>query len=385
MTKRLAFFVDSLAGGGAERVMLNLANEYIKHGYKVDLVLAHKQGDYLDDVDPNIRIIDLSVTRFWTYFFPLIKYFRLEKPDVMLSATTILNLLAIMTKLLSCVKVRLVVSEHINITSFAETGTLQRPKVVKMLIKWFYPKSDQIIAVSNGAAKSLSQFSGVPLAQIKAIYNGVIDSEKLHLSQEKVSHEWFGSQQAHEPVIVAVGRLEAQKDYSMLLNAFAIVRKVRNAKLLVLGEGELRAELENKAIKLDINQDVLFYGFESNPFKFLANANVFALSSQYEGLPTVLIEALACGCPVVSTNCPSGPEEILEQGRFGELVKVGDENAFAAALLNVLSSQVSDARKKALAMHGQQFNVKKAFDEYSKVLGLTLNANIVVSKTTKMM
>jgi len=222
MTKRLAFFVDSLAGGGAERVMLNLANEYIKHGYNVDLVLARKQGDYLDDVDPNIRVIDLSVTRFWTYFLPLTKYFKSEKPDVMLSATTILNLLAIMTKLLSRVQTRLVVSEHINITSFAETGALQRAKVVKSLIKWFYPKADQIVAVSNGAAKSLSQFSGVPLTQIKAIYNGVIDAEKLHLSQ---------------PVIVAVGRLEAQKDYPMLLKAFAILRKTRNAKLLILGEG----------------------------------------------------------------------------------------------------------------------------------------------------
>ncbi len=378
MVKRLAFFVDSLDGGGAERVMLNLANEYVKHGYKVDLVLARKQGDYLRDVDSGIRIIDLEATRFWTYFLPLIKYFRSEKPDVMLSATTILNLLAIMTKGLSRAKTHLVVSEHIDILSFANTGALQRSSVVKRFIGFLYPKADQIVAVSNGAAQSLSEFSGVPITKIKAIYNGVIDQHKIDLAKEKNDHPWFGPSQADEPVIVAVGRLQAQKDYPMLLKSFALVCEQRKAKLIILGEGELREELQNLAHELNISEHLSLHGFESNPFKFFANADVFALSSQYEGLPTVLIEALACGCPVVSTNCPSGPEEILEQGKFGALVKVGDERGFADALLAVLklreeSPQAIEKRQFDLMSHGQQFNVDNAFNEYSKVLGLTMN------------
>ena len=378
MAKRLAFFVDSLAGGGAERVMLNLANEYVKHGYDVDLLLARKQGDYLNDVDSDIRVIDLAVTRFWTYFFPLVRYFKSEKPDVMLSATTILNLLAIMTKGLSRSSAHLVVSEHIDIMSFAKKGALQRPKLVKRLIALLYPKADQIVAVSNGAAQSLSEFSGVPLAKIKAVYNGVIDQRKLELAKEELSHPWFGASQADTPVIVAVGRLQAQKDYPMMLRSFALLLEHRQARLVILGEGELRKDLEYLASELNISEYVSLHGFESNPFKFFANANVFALSSQYEGLPTVLIEALACGCPVVSTNCPSGPEEILEKGEFGSLVNVGDERGFADALLSVLilqdeSPKVLEQHKRDIMAHGKQFNVDNAFYEYSKVLGLAVS------------
>ena len=378
MAKRIAFFVDSMDGGGAERVMLNLANEYIKQGYEVDLVLARKQGDYLSDVDSGIRIIDLATTRFWTYFLPLIRYFKSVKPDVMLSATTILNLLAIMTKFLSRANTHLVVSEHIDIVSFANTGALQRSNILKKLIAFLYPKADQIVAVSNGAAKSLSEFSGVPISKIKAIYNGVIDQHKLDLSHEKLDHPWFGASQVDEPVIVAVGRLQAQKDYPMLLKAFALVCEQRKAKLIILGEGELREELKNLAQDLNISENLSLHGFESNPFKFFASADVFALSSQYEGLPTVLIEALACGCPVVSTNCPSGPEEILEHGKYGTLVSVGNHRDFADALLAVLqlrdeSPQMMEKRKRDLMDHGQQFNVDNAFSEYSRVLGLTVN------------
>ena len=253
---------------------------------------------------------------------------------------------------------------------------------------WLYPKADQIVAVSNGAAESLSEFSKIPIHKIKAIYNGVIDVNKLKLSQEKVDHPWFGPQQVDEPVIVAVGRLQAQKDYPMMLKAFALVRNKRKAKLLILGEGELRKELENLANTLGISTNVSFHGFESNPFKFLANADVFALSSQFEGLPTVLIEALACGCSVVSTNCPSGPEEILEKGKFGTLVNVGDENAFSDGLLAVLEAKVSSEKaenqqKTILANHGQKFNVDTAFEEYSKVLGLTPEDLILESSASK--
>ncbi len=380
MTKRLAFFVDSLAGGGAERVMLNLANEYVKQGYDVDLILARKEGDYLSDVDSNIRIIDLAVTRFWTYFFPLVKYFKSEKPDVFLSATTILNLLAIMTKSLSFARTHLVVSEHIDIVSFAKQGALQRPALVKKLIALLYPKANQIVAVSNGAAMSLSEFSGIPRTQIKAVYNGVIDSHKLALAKEALDHPWFGVAQEGQPVIVAVGRLQAQKDYPMLLRSFALVLKQRPAKLIILGEGELREELEGLIDELKVSEHVSLHGFELNPFKFFANANVFALSSQYEGLPTVLIEALACGCPVVSTDCPSGPQEILEKGKFGALVSVGDEKGFAEALLSVLGLQEGSRQdlaqlKNDLMAHGKRFNVDNAFNEYSKVLGLVTNIN----------
>ena len=372
--QKISFFIDSLAGGGAERVMLNLANHYAGQGYSVDIVLAHKRGEYLNDVDERVRLIDLNVSRFWQYFVPLIRYFRQERPDVMLSATTILNLLAILTKKLAMVDTRLVVSEHIDIQSFAERGALQKPKIVKRLIRFIYPQADQIVAVSKGAANSLASFANLPVEIIKPIYNGVIDQHKLDLAMQPIDHPWFGeAEQRDYPVILGVGRLQDQKNFAMLLRAFAKLRKKMPARLIILGEGELRHTLQQQAEKLKIDSDVSLHGFADNPFKYLKNANVFALSSFYEGLPTVLIEALACGCPVVSTDCPSGPNEILENGRYGALVPVDNDEAFANALLTVLtqelgSSEAHQSYKKGLQDYAKKFGVDQAFAAYSEVL-----------------
>ena len=372
--QKISFFIDSLAGGGAERVMLNLANHYAGQGYSVDIVLAHKRGEYLNDVDERVRLIDLNVSRFWQYFVPLIRYFRQERPVVMLSATTILNLLAILTKKLAMVDTRLVVSEHIDIQSFAERGALQKPKIVKRLIRFIYPQADQIVAVSKGAANSLASFANLPVEIIKPIYNGVIDQHKLDLAMQPIDHPWFGeAEQRDFPVILGVGRLQDQKNFAMLLRAFAKLRKKMPARLIILGEGELRHTLQQQAEKLKIDSDVSLHGFADNPFKYLKNANVFALSSFYEGLPTVLIEALACGCPVVSTDCPSGPNEILENGRYGALVPVDNDEAFANALLTALtqelgSSEAHQSYKKGLQDYAKKFGVDQAFAAYSEVL-----------------
>ena len=372
--KRISFFIDSLAGGGAERVMLNLANRYALQGYAVDIVLAHKRGEYLSDVDERVRLIDLKVSRFWQYFFPLIRYFRNEQPDVMLSATTILNLLAIMTRKMTLVKTRLVVSEHIDIVSFAERGALQRPKIVRQLLRFIYPLADQVVAVSKGAANSLATFANLPLATIKPIYNGVIDQHKLDLANEPIDHPWIGeSKEKGIPVVLGVGRLQDQKNFPMLLRAFAMLREKTPARLIILGEGELRDSLQQQAENLKIDQDVSLHGFEDNPFKYLKNANVFALSSFYEGLPTVLIEALACGCPVVSTDCPSGPNEILENGRYGALVKVDDDKEFADALYKALvkeqsSSEEHQQHKKNLVEYAEKFGVEQAFAAYLSLI-----------------
>jgi len=381
LNKRLAFFVDSMAGGGAERVMLNLANEYVKHGYEVDLVLARKEGEYLSDVDQKIRIVDINAKRFWNYFLPLIRYFRNEKPAVMLTATTIINIIAILSRKLAGSSSRLVVSEHIDIVSIAQSGALQRKNLVKRLIAYCYPKADAIVAVSTGAALSLKNFSGLSEEKITTIYNGVIDQQKLNLSEQQVDHPWFGVQQNKEPVIVSVGRLQAQKDYPTLLKAFAELLKNQSSKLLILGEGELRSELEELASQLQISEAVSFHGFESNPFKYLANADAFVLSSQFEGLPTVLIEALACGCPVVSTRCPSGPEEILENGKYGKLVDVEDHAALAGALYDTLNFEPElkkDERQKRIE-HGRKFDVETAFFAYSEVLGLNSSDSVIKS------
>jgi len=372
---RVAFFVSTMEGGGAERVMLNLVNHYAEQGYKVDLLLAKKIGPYLDEVSSKVRIVDLNVDRAWQYIAPLVRYFRSEKPEVMLVATTILNVIALFTKRLSFSRTRVVVSEHIDIVSFAETGLLQRSKLVRWGVRMFYPQANNVVAVSEGAADRLSEFSGLKRTDISTVYNGVVDDEKLALSRVPVDNELLNNKDIK--VLLAVGRLQPQKDYANLLHSFGLLlEKYRSVSseplphLMVLGEGELRPELESLADELGIRQNLSMPGFVDNPFQYLANTDVFILSSEFEGLPTVLIEALACGCSVVSTDCPSGPDEILKSGQFGRLVPIKDSQALADSLFKTLTEGDVCSQEERLA-RGLSFNVDAAVEKYSRVLGLT--------------
>lgn len=366
-SKRLAFFVGTMEGGGAERVMLNLANHFADDGYQVDLVLAQRIGPLLQDVSEKVTIIDLKVNRAWNYIGPLVRYFYQARPDAMLVATTILNILAITSKALAFSRTRLVVSEHIDIISYAASGGLQRAKWVKMAIRLFYPWANSIVAVSNGAADGLAKFSGIKRQRISTIYNGVVDKQKLEMAKEYPQHAWFKNKKL--PVLVAVGRLEAQKDYPNLLKAFSLVLKEVDARLLVLGEGVLRKSLEQLVDELNIGEQVSLPGFVDNPFSYLAHADIFVLSSKFEGLPTVLIEALACGSAIVSTDCPSGPDEILEHGKYGFLVPTSDHEQLAQAIIKTLKGEAKISREDRQTK-GLSFSVKVAVENYSQVLGL---------------
>ena len=230
-----------------------------------------------------------------------------------------------------------------------------------------YPFADAIVAVANGVKRDLIQNYKVPGNKIKVIYNPVVTDELISLSQEEFYHQWF--QDNNVPVIVAVGRLTSQKNFKLLINAFAKVSEILDSRLVILGEGEMRGELEALVDDLNIGSKVELPGFAGNPYVWLKNASLFVLSSDYEGLPGTLIQAMACGVPVVSTNCPSGPDEILENGKWGRLVPTGNLSALETAIIQTLQ----DKKHPDVKFRAKFFSIKNATDAYIEVLGLNVN------------
>lgn len=360
---RVTFFLSYLGGGGAERVMMNLARGLVERGIKVDLVLGHAFA-HLDKIPSGVRVIDLQAPQTMTRLFALTQYLRQEKPDALLSALHYTNEIAIWAKRLAGVSTRIVVSEHNTLSQSLQDKAGIRRHLIPWFVKHFYPLADEIVTVSWGAAKDLAKTAGLPLDSIHVIYNPVITPELVEKSREPLDHPWFKT--GEPPVILGVGKLEAQKDFPTLIQAFAKVRQVRPARLMILGWGPDRPQLESLIKELGLEEDCSLPGYVDNPFPYMAHAAVFALSSAWEGLPTVLIEALAVGTSVVSTNCPSGPEEILDHGKYGQITPVGDIDSLATAILQTLSDTTALAKQDWL----HQFTLEIATEKYTHVLGL---------------
>ncbi len=330
--ERLAIFVPSMLGGGAERIALNLARGISERGYVVDLVLAEAQGPYLAELPESVRVVDLKASRTLKSLPGLVRYLRRERPQAMLSVLAHANLIALWARRLADVPSRVVVSVRNTLSRSAQHSPSLRNNLMLKLIRRYYPWADGIVAVSKGVADDLSQVAGIARDRIQVIYNPIVTPTLREKARAPLDHPWFMNGQA--PVVLSVGRLTAtnQKDFPTLIEAFAQVRRSRPARLMILGEGEQRANLEAMVKKLGLEQDVLLPGFVANPYPYMRRASVFVLSSRWEGLPGVLIEGLYCGAPLIATDCPSGPREILKDGQYGQLVPVGDANALARAI-----------------------------------------------------
>ncbi len=317
--KRLAFFLPGLYEGGAERVILNLAGGIAGRGYPVDLVLARAEGPYMPQVPANVRLVDLKAGRVLGSVPALANYLRQERPAALLSAM-FANIVALWAGRSAGVPSRIIISEHNTLSSVVKNQVDMRWKSYPRLAGWFYPWADGIIAVSKAIADDLASKTAIPRRRIRVVYNPVITPELLSRSRESLQHAWF--QVGECPVIVAVGRLTMQKAFDVLIRAFAIVRQKQPAHLLILGEGELRPYLQALVHQLSLDQDVSLPGFVQNPYPCMARASLLVQSSRWEGLPTVLIEALYLGTPIIATDCPGGTREILADGRYGELAPV---------------------------------------------------------------
>lgn len=350
----IAFFIPSMRGGGAERVFLNLANELIKVNYRVDMVLAQKEGPFLRDISSKVNIIDLKSSRILKSLFPLVSYLQREKPEILLSSLNHVNIISIVSKIISRTSSKIIIKQD----SYYE---LSSNRIIMFLEKTLFKKADHIIAVSRDVKKSLMEILAIPDEKIKVIYNPIFNQDILKKSKEKINHSFFNNKK--NKVILGVGRLSEVKDFSTLIKAFNMI-KTDAMRLIILGEGQYRSELENLIRELGLKEYVSMPGFVDNPYAYMAKTDAFVISSLREGLPNVLIEALACGANIISTDCPGGPSEILDGGKYGRLVPVGDVGKLAEAISASLDSPID---KGALLNRAKIFSIENALEEYIKI------------------
>lgn len=363
----IALFLPTLGGGGAERVMVTLANGLAARGHRIDLVLASARGPYLQDVSAAVRVVDFQVGRVFQALFPLARYLRRERPRALLAAMTHANVIALLARTLSRVSTRVVLTEHNTISVYARRRSGMAERLMYALVPLLYPRADAICAVSRAAADDLAAFVRLPSARVETIYNP-FDLERIHsLAAAPLEHPWFKAGQP--PVVVSIGRLTEQKDFPTLIRAFASLVRERQARLLILGEGPRRGDLERLCVDCGLTEEgVSLPGFVDNPFAYLSRAALFVLSSRWEGFGNVLAEAMACGTPVISTDCPCGPREILEGGRWGRLVTIGDEDGLTRAMASVLDTPAN--QRPQVALRAQDFAVARAVEAYGHLLRL---------------
>ncbi len=376
----ISIFLRNLTEGGVERVMLNLASGFEKKGVNVEIILTNAEGKFLEQVPKEVKIISFDQSVSESNFYgklklptgfqslrslpKLVNYLQQKKPKVLLSATHFPNEIAILSKKTSGVSTRIFVSEHTNIAVEAKLVEQASSRLAPFTARVLYPMADGIIAVSQGAANSLSSVTGIAPEKIKAIYNPVITPELKVKMMEPVEYPWLETEEV--PVVLGAGRFVAQKDFSTLIHAFAKVRQVRPARLIMLGSGREEEKLRALTQELDVEADAAWMGFVSNPFAYMKQAAVFVLSSTWEGFGNVLVEAMAVGTPVVSTDCPSGPKEILAGGKYGELVPVGNGVAMAEAILKVLSGEIKSVDSDWL----EQFTRETVAQQYLDFMGI---------------
>ena len=359
--KRIAFFIPTLHGGGAEKVVINLLRVIRHQNIALDLVVATAKGPYLEHIPLSVRTINLAAGRVIKAILPLAKYLQNNRPQALISNMSHANLVAVAANRLSSFKTQIILIEH-NTLSAAKSKLL-RARLIPSLMKLVYPHADKIVGVSLAVSKDLESELGLPQQTVKTIYNPVVDDQLLTLANAPLENPWF--KENTPPVFLAVGRLTPQKDFSTLIQAFALVRKSVSARLVILGEGECRTELETMIRKLDLEQDIALPGFVDNPYAYMSRANCLVLSSRWEGLGNALIEAMACGCPVIATDCPSGPNEILEKGKYGHLVAVGNPQELSIAMLQVLKTPVN---KDLLIQRAMYFSVDRAASKYLNLI-----------------
>ncbi len=357
----IAIVLHDLRGGGAERACLRLARGMIQTGESVNLVLVRGEGAYLSDVPPGVTLTVLDASRVVRAIIPLAFHIRATRPRAVLSALTHMNVAAIAAVRLSATGTRIVVSERNQISSKAGAAQRWMQRGLYRAVPAAYRLADKVIAVSEGVAEDLVRFGRLPVGKVGTIHNPVFEADLDAYSGADPSHPWFAP--GNPPVVLAVGRLHSQKGFDILLDAFAHVRSKMECRLVILGEGKERSRLEAQAEALNLSSEVDLPGFCTNPFALMARAGCFVLSSRWEGFPNALVEAMACGAPVVAANCPSGPLEIL--GELAPLVPVGDSYALGEAILTTLQSRPASGVLRARAT---EFSVAAATARYMAVM-----------------
>jgi glycosyltransferase involved in cell wall biosynthesis len=357
----LVVYLPDLSGGGAENLHVRLAPEFLSAGCSVTFLLAHESGELLRQVPVGCQIKSLGAERQIKALPKLIRFLRQVRPDVLIANTEHMNVISIVARCLARVPTRIIAIQHNTFSEQVKRRSLGF-RILPMLYRLVLPFADAIVAVSAGVADDLAK--RVPLSRdvVSVVYNGVITAEFDERVSEQIRHPWFAD---GKPVILGMGRMVPQKDFVTLIRAFAAVERKCNGRLMILGNGPMQNELEQLVKSLGLLGRVEFPGYIDNPLPYLRHADLFVLSSRFEGFGNVIAEALACGTPVVSTDCPHGPAEILADGRYGDLVPVGNWDALGEAILSTLARPPDH---HILQQRGRAFSVTTCAASYVELI-----------------
>jgi glycosyltransferase involved in cell wall biosynthesis len=347
-----------------DRIMQRLLPAIAARGYQVDLLKVRKHGP---EIAPGLRldVIDLGASHVGSALPGLLRYLRSRRPQVLFSDKDRVNRMAILARRLGRSKARLALRNGTTVSVDLRDRKPFDRFFQRLSMRHLYGSADSILMPSAGAADDFAAFTGIERGRIKVVPSPVISEQLFELAAAPVEHPWLAAKTV--PVVLGVGELCGRKDFETLLRAFAQLRQSTAARLIILGRGKRRARLLQLAGELGVAADVDLPGFEANPYRFMARADLFALSSRWEGMPVVLIEALALGRPIVATDCPSGPRELLDHGRLGRLVPVGDDRGFALAMHEALAKPPpGEAMQQAAAA----YTVDASTDAYLAAMGL---------------
>lgn len=357
----VCIYLPNLSGGGAEHVAVRIANELAAQGNQVDLVLAQFKGAYSNEINVKVNVIDFKCSNRHSTIKSLprlIKYLKKHKPDVLFSTLFRANIIAALAIKLAGTNTKLIVRHPNMLYPEGDHDLSFYSKISKKAAIWAAKQADILVLTSSAMKNELLEYADFKESKIKIISNPVPIDEIQSKAEELSDHEWLDNKKV--PVILAVGRLNYQKNFENLIQAFAEIRKQKEGRLVILGEGEERANLEALVKELNIQEFVSMPGFSSNPYSFMSRCDVFVLPSRWEGFPNVLVEAMACGAQVIATDCPGGSAEILENGKYGQLVEVDDIFGLFTAIEKVLDKSFCTTA----SVKCNEFHISKVLSSY---------------------
>lgn len=372
--KNIYFVIPSMSGGGAEKVLSTILKHIDRNRFRPALILFIKGGDYLKDLPADISVIDLGKKNRWDFLkiiFRLRQVIKKEKPDVLVSFLDYTNIIVVLSALFLRHKPGIVISEHSYHRMYLPHARLKF--IRKKLMHFTYSGAARIISVSGGMRDALVEDFKVDRTRVEVIYNPIDIKRIQRLKEERVSHKFFdGARDA--PVLISAGRLERAKNFDLLIRAFAAVREKSPACLIILGQGKLKAELKRLAVRLGVGDYIDFVGFQTNPFAWMSRSDIFILSSSWEGFGNVIVESMACGTPVISTDCPVGPGEIIKDRENGILVPVDDPHAMSKAILELIENEeLRNAIANRALSYVEKFDIASILPQYWRAIDEVLN------------
>lgn len=371
MTGRtVAIILPSLAVGGAEKVAVELANGLALEGWTVRLLAMSATGPLVGMIDPRVELVDLGSASFRNLIPALARHFNERKPALILTTLYGVGLATMAARIVAKHKPRIIIGAHNSFRSKVSRPDNRKDKyLLAPLSRLLFPHADGFIAVSRGVGDELQAMLKLDHTKVRVIYNPVVSTQLLAQAREPLQHPWLGKPATRAfKTLLWTGRMIEQKGLDTLLESFALVVEARDCRLILVGDGPVRGSLEALAESLGIAERIDFVGFDNKPLRYMARADLFVLSSRWEGLGNVLIEAMACGCPVVSTDCDFGPAEILDGERYGLLAEVDNPQSLAEAIDRALEFDIpSRSDEASLKARSLDFTIGRAVEQYATV------------------